>query len=299
MTWATVEWSQRRAARGCGPGALRLPLVGTPPPRLDRGIPVHTPRHVPMLPETAGLPGIQRPPDSRRECRDLPAALPFRRQGWPGDVRDHALRVTITPVSSPLYGRLRRRPRPRPRGRSTCNFFGWRKDMAMASVLLMVDVQRNMLEAPTPVPEAETVSATIRQILERARESEAVIVHIRNNGGEGDPDAPGTPGWELVHEVRDGEHVIDKNENDAFAGTKLDALIPEESDVVMVGMQSEFCIRATALAALRRDHRVTLVRGAHATYHGEVPAAETSRQIDLVLGAAGVEVTDPEKVTFG
>lgn len=168
----------------------------------------------------------------------------------------------------------------------------------MASVLLMVDVQRNMLEAPTPVPEAEPVSAAIREVLDRAREADAMIVHIRNNGGSGDADAPGTPGWELVHDVRDGEHIIDKQEHDAFSGTKLAELIPEESDVVMVGMQSEFCIRATALAALRRDHHVTLVRGAHATYHGEVPAAETSRQIDLVLGAAGVDITDPDKVTF-
>jgi nicotinamidase-related amidase len=69
----------------------------------------------------------------------------------------------------------------------------------MASVLLLVDVQKNMLLPPEPVPDADSVAVAIEEVLERARSAGAVVVHIRNNGGEGDPDAPGVPGWELVH----------------------------------------------------------------------------------------------------
>ena len=50
-----------------------------------------------------------------------------------------------------------------------------------------------------------------------ARTARAAVVHIRNNGGGNDPDAPGTTGWELVHDVHSGEHVVDKREPDAFA----------------------------------------------------------------------------------
>lgn len=54
---------------------------------------------------------------------------------------------------------------------------------------------------------------------------------------------------------------MDKYECDAFAGTGLSELVPESATVIVAGMQSEYCIRETSLAALRRGHPVVLVRG--------------------------------------
>jgi hypothetical protein len=31
------------------------------------------------------------------------------------------------------------------------------------------------------------------------------VIHVRNNGGKDDPDAPGTTGWELIHDVARNE----------------------------------------------------------------------------------------------
>ena len=70
-------------------------------------------------------------------------------------------------------------------------------------MLLFVDVQRNMLEPPAPVPAADPVSAALATLLERARAAGAPVIHIRNNGSEVDPDLPGSPGWELVHQPLD------------------------------------------------------------------------------------------------
>jgi nicotinamidase-related amidase len=62
--------------------------------------------------------------------------------------------------------------------------------------LLLIDVQRNMLLLPPqPVPDAPTVGPEIAQILERARHSGAMVIHVRNNGGKDDPDAPGPRAW--------------------------------------------------------------------------------------------------------
>ena len=168
----------------------------------------------------------------------------------------------------------------------------------MTSVLLLVDVQKNMLEPPEPVPDADTVAEEIKDLLGRARSAGTTVVHIRNNGGEGDPDVPGAPGWELVHEVGLDERVVDKYECDAFAGTGLSELVPESATVIVAGMQSEYCIRKTSLAALRRGHPVVLVRGAHATYDGEVPARATSEAVENELSTAGVSVLDPAELPF-
>ncbi|KAA2253921.1 isochorismatase family protein [Solihabitans fulvus] len=168
----------------------------------------------------------------------------------------------------------------------------------MTSVFLLVDAQRNMLLPPEPVPAAATVAPVLADLLGRAREAGAVIVHVRNNGSEVDPDAPGTPGWQLVHEVRDGEHLVDKHKQDAFAGTPLAELVPASADVVVAGMQSEYCIRATSLAALGRGHRVTLVRDGHATYADGEPAEAISGRVEDELRAAGVSVLDSADITF-
>ncbi|WP_134669826.1 MULTISPECIES: isochorismatase family protein [unclassified Amycolatopsis] len=168
----------------------------------------------------------------------------------------------------------------------------------MAPALLLIDVQNNMLLPPTPIPDANRVAAAITHVLERARAADAQVVHIRNNGTGDDPDVPGTSGWELVHEVRPGEHVVDKQTPDSFADTQLGSLLPKSTPLVVAGMQSDFCVRATALAALNRGHEVTLVRDAHATYDDELSAAEESARVNEELSTAGVKLVGSEEVVF-
>ncbi len=168
----------------------------------------------------------------------------------------------------------------------------------MAAVLLLIDVQRNMLEPPEPVTDAPAVAEAIVRILARARSAGASVIHVRNNGGPDDPDAPGAPGWELATEVLGGEQIVDKHEANSFAGTVLADLIPTPAEVVVVGMQSEYCVRDTALAATRCGHSVSLVRGAHATYDDERSAAEITRNVEQELERAGVAVVDVADVRF-
>jgi nicotinamidase-related amidase len=166
------------------------------------------------------------------------------------------------------------------------------------TVLMLVDTQRNMLLPPEPVPDSDRVMALLKDLLDRARVAGVPVVHVRNNGGAEDPDRPGTTGWELVFDAQPGEAVVDKHQPDGFAGTNLADLIPPAAPVVIAGMQSEYCIRATALAALDRGHPVTLVRGAHATYDGELPAGQVSQRIEAELSAAGVGLADPDGLPF-
>lgn len=163
----------------------------------------------------------------------------------------------------------------------------------MTSVLLVVDVQADMLLPPEAVPDAATVGPAIEQVLDQARAAGASVVHIRNTGGPGDPDEPGTPGWELVNQPADGEPVLDKTTGDAFASTDLADRLPQDAGVVLIGMQSEFCVRSTALGALDHGHQVTLVHGAHATYDAGV-----AEQVETELADAGVTIVDLADLRF-
>ena len=167
------------------------------------------------------------------------------------------------------------------------------------TTLLMIDVQRNMLLPPQPVPDAPAVGSKIARILEQARSSGAMVVQVRNNGSEDDPDAPGTTGWELVHEVTESEAVIDKSSPNSFAGTGLGSLLADARALVIVGMQSEYCVRETSLAALEQGFTVLLPRGAHATYgNGKRSAAEIAAAVEDELAQAGARILDPDDVAF-
>lgn len=145
-------------------------------------------------------------------------------------------------------------------------------------VLLLLDVQEGMFTGKKAVPAAAQVKKNITAILNHARSTvnpPPLIVHVRNDGGSGEPDEIGTPGWQLIHKPLAGEQVVDKSKNNAFAGTKLGKLIPDDAEIVVVGLQSDFCVRATCSAALHRGNTVLLIKGSHTTFdrlevlHGE------------------------------
>ncbi|KIP11033.1 hypothetical protein PHLGIDRAFT_173314 [Phlebiopsis gigantea 11061_1 CR5-6] len=170
-------------------------------------------------------------------------------------------------------------------------------------VLLLIAVQHAMLaKPPQGVPAGPTVGPNIARILDEARKAlhPPLIIHVRNTGDQGDPDEPNMPGWHLVHEPLAHEPVVDKPKNNAFANTRLGTYICPEAEIVVVGMQSDFCVRATCNAALQRGNEVLLIRGAHATYdrldvwnNGTItPASKVEKEIEQEMEDAGVILLD-------
>jgi len=174
-------------------------------------------------------------------------------------------------------------------------------------VLFIIDAQVNMLQNPPHgVPSSATMRANILRILAEARRAEPppLIVHIRNNGDPGDPDEEGTPGWQLIYDPLPGEPVINKNKNNAFAGTRLGDVVSCEAEIVVIGMQSDFCIRATCSAALGRGNEVLMIRGCHATYDRVdpsdggfiTPASKIEAEVEAELEEAGVMLFDMKDI---
>lgn len=170
-------------------------------------------------------------------------------------------------------------------------------------VLLLIAVQHAMLaKPPQGVPSSATVGPNIARILEAARKAThpPLIIHVRNTGDVGEADEPGTEGWHLVHDPLPHEPVVDKLKNNAFANTRLGEYICPEAEIVVVGMQSDFCVRATCTAALTRGNEVLLIKGAHATYdrlevwnNGTItPAAKVEKEIETELEESGAILLD-------
>ncbi|MDA2804066.1 isochorismatase family protein [Nocardiopsis suaedae] len=168
----------------------------------------------------------------------------------------------------------------------------------MTTALVLIDAQRNMLHGPDAVPAAPRVGPALADLLARARAAGAAVVHVQNDGGPGEPDEPHTPGWELVHPPLPGEAVVRKTAPDAFAGTALaDELARAHvRTAVLAGMQSQYCVAATARGALGQGLDTVLASGAHATYDEDASAHAISRAVEEDLAALGVRVLPADRL---
>jgi nicotinamidase-related amidase len=156
--------------------------------------------------------------------------------------------------------------------------------------LMVIDAQVNMFDPAHAVHDATAVLGRLQALVAGARAAGRPVVFVRNCGNIGDPDVPGTPGWQLQPslEPAPGEPVFDKTTCDTFASTALHAELAARgvTAVVIAGMQSDWCIRETTLGALQCGLSVTLVSDGHSTYDGRTRSAEA------IVDSVNVELSD-------
>ena len=174
------------------------------------------------------------------------------------------------------------------------------------TVLLVVDVQVGVMDSAW---ESRRVIRNVSRAVERARSAGVPVIWVQHS----DEELPyGEPKWQLVPELApaEGEPVIHKCYNSSFEETRLEAELAElgATHIVLAGAATNWCIRATAYAALDRGYDLTLVKDAHTTGTMEletgarIEAAAIVGELNVAMtwlsypgrtsGAAGVEVVD-------
>lgn len=135
-------------------------------------------------------------------------------------------------------------------------------------VLLVVDLQTALLDDEPYCGDA--VLQRVSRLITRCREQGVEVIYVRHDGGVGDELEYGTPGWEIADAIAPlpEEGIIDKRVNSAFRGTGLSAYLDEHKvkSIILVGMQTEYCIDATCKSAFERGYEVTIPQGAFTTY---------------------------------
>ena len=130
-----------------------------------------------------------------------------------------------------------------------------------ASALLVVDMQVGVITHAWNTPQ---VIERIQSLVTLARAQQAPVIWVQHNDDEL---RPGSPAWRWVPELvpRAGEPLIPKAHNSAFEHTELEATLAQlgVSRLVLCGAATNWCIRATAYAALERGYDLALAADAH------------------------------------
>lgn len=150
--------------------------------------------------------------------------------------------------------------------------------MSANEALLLVDAQVNMFAPGAAIYRCDEMLATLRDLVARARDAGVPVIFIQNNGGADDPDLPGTLGWAIHPDLapRPGEVVIQKHTPNSFYQTPLLETLRERgiTQIVIAGMQTEYCIDTTTRQAAALDYDVTLIADGHSTYDTSTLTAE-------------------------
>jgi nicotinamidase-related amidase len=131
------------------------------------------------------------------------------------------------------------------------------------TALLVVDVQNEVVGGAY---RRDAVVATIAGLVETAREQGVLVIWVQHDD---DGISRGSEGWRIVPELVPGagEPLVEKHYGDSFEDTALEAVLSEGAvgRLVVVGAETDACIRSTLHGALVRGYDATLVKDAHTT----------------------------------
>ena len=146
--------------------------------------------------------------------------------------------------------------------------------------LLVIDVQEDFTgttaKPPFPYPESEQLIETVNRITEAAYRENIPIIYIRQEmdgfpgemlsnliaGGIAIKGNPGTQIDKRVSVISD--HIFPKHRSDAFSNPKFEAFLIKNqvNELILIGLDADGCVHATARGALNRGYTVSVVTDA-------------------------------------
>jgi nicotinamidase-related amidase len=131
------------------------------------------------------------------------------------------------------------------------------------TALLVVDVQNGVV---AEVHERGAVVANIGSLVDRARREQVPVIWVQHSDQQL---TKGSDDWRIVPELTpdDTEPLVEKNYGDSFEATTLETVLSGlgVGRLVVVGAETDACIRSTLHGAFARGYDATLVGDAHTT----------------------------------
>lgn len=131
------------------------------------------------------------------------------------------------------------------------------------TALIVIDVQNGVVAS---AHERDAVVANIATLVEKARAEAVPVVWVQHSDEEL---VRGSTDWRIVPELApaDIEPLVEKHYGDSFEATTLEDVLSglAVGRLVVVGAQTDACVRSTLHGAFVRGYDATLVRDAHTT----------------------------------
>ena len=143
-------------------------------------------------------------------------------------------------------------------------------------ILLVVDTQK--LITNNKLYEFNKFVSNVKEIINAARHSNIEVIFIRHDDGPNNELTKGVDGYEIFEEFQPvaEEKIFDKNVNSPFkeSGLLEYLLSKNETDLIVVGLQTEYCIDATIKCGFEHGFNIIVPSYANTTVDNEFMTAK-------------------------
>ncbi len=139
-------------------------------------------------------------------------------------------------------------------------------------ILLVIDTQKGITDERLFA--FDQFKSNIRLLISEAREHGVEVVYVRHDDGPGTGFSVGDEEFEIFEEFapKENERIFDKTVNSAFhSSTGLTDYLAEkgEREIMIVGLQTNFCIDATVKSGFDHGYEMYVPEYANSTFDND------------------------------
>ena len=144
--------------------------------------------------------------------------------------------------------------------------------------LMVIDVQKGITDEELYA--YESFLENVKKLIATARKNKVEIIYFQHDDGPDSGFSVGDEAFEISEEVTpaEGEKVFIKEINSCFGNKEFAAYMEAQGDkdLMIIGLQTNFCIDATIKSAYEKGFHVYVPEGANSTFDNDYMTGETT-----------------------
>lgn len=144
--------------------------------------------------------------------------------------------------------------------------------------LIVIDIQKGITDER--LYDFAGFLKNVTSIIDAARKNGVEVIYVQHDDGPGTGFSIGDVDFEIADQVTPeaGEKIFVKEINSCFGNKELATYLDKQKDrvLMMVGLQTNFCIDASVKSAFERGYRVIIPKGTNSTFDNDYMDGETT-----------------------
>ena len=145
-------------------------------------------------------------------------------------------------------------------------------------ILLVVDMQKGLVDEELYA--FDTFTNRTYQLVDAARKNNVEVIFVQHDAGAGSGMSVGDECFEIVDQItpKEGEKVFTKTINSCFGNKEFTEYLEklEDKRLMIVGLQTNYCIDCTVKSAFERGFAVIIPEGTNSTFDNAYMTGETA-----------------------
>ncbi len=162
------------------------------------------------------------------------------------------------------------------------------------AALIIIDMQKGLFKKERGIFNESSLLNNINKLIKKQKSTNLPIIFTQHNNNQL---KQGTAKWE-IHEsliINKDDFVIQKTKGDAFIDTELNNILLKNKvkKIIVLGLVSNGCVKATCIGGLKNSYKVVLVKDAHSSWSKD--AMSIIEKVNLSMAEKNIELLETSK----